>query len=76
MVVEVELTEQGGSEKPLVGSSDVTIGLIVNCGCLGSEHRVSCDLVTRLPVPTNSKPGKLFIQIGGDIYSISKFIVI
>ena len=63
-MVEVQLHERAGAGSPLVQSTDVTIGLIVNCGCLGSEHRVSCDLITRFPVPTNAKPGKLFLQIG------------
>ena len=65
-MVEVQMNDRGGAELPLVQSTDITIGLIVNCGCLGSEHRDSCDLVTRLPVKTNAKPGKLFLQLGGN----------
>ncbi|KAL5248860.1 hypothetical protein ACHWQZ_G017898 [Mnemiopsis leidyi] len=61
----VGITELGEtSHIPLVETTDVTIGLLVNCSCLGSQHRPFCQLVSRLPVKTNSKPGKLFLQIG------------
>ena len=69
MVVEVALTEQSGSEKPLVGSSDVTIGADItleNYTCLCTLYK---DGSVGIPMHSDSEPGS--IMEDSQIYTVS-----